>query len=173
MTFNPNSIHLLEERELGADVTDVTFSSLANRNPDHRILRLYMTIVNPTISTSDYYLVINGHVIFTDYHSNAISASNGGTNFARVNAPRIIDSVPPSPDGIFYGYTDIIYNLNFDLVRWISMNIKGNAFPIGFINYAGMYNNFFNPVNSITVHSTVVDAIGAGSKFKLFRASTI
>lgn len=171
MTFIPNSIHLLEEQTVGANTTDVIFFHLFNRNPDSRMLRLYMAIVNPTVSTSDYYLVINGDYTFSNYHSNALSASDGSFNFARVNAPRIIDGVQPNER--FYGYTDIMFNANFTLCRWISMNVRSTAFPIGFINYAGTYNNFFGALDSIRVHSTTVGAIGTDSNFKLFRVSTI
>jgi hypothetical protein len=177
MTFIPNVIHLLAEQTVGASpVTDVAFSNLHedfSHSPGDRMFRLSMAVGNPTVSVSDYLIFFAGDTTITNYNSNALSAANGVTDFTRVNTPRIINAVPASEK--FCSSTDIMFNDSLGLIRWISMNVRGDTFPIGFTNYAGTYNIVgpFTDLFSITIHSTTVDAIGTGSIFRLYRVSPI
>jgi hypothetical protein len=176
MAYIPHAMQLLAEQKVSGNVTDVTFSNLHehfSHSPEDRMFRLSMSVINVTGSASDYLIFFAGDTTITNYHSNALSAANGVTDFTRVNTPRIINAVPASPNGMFYGNTDIMFNDSLGLIRWISMNIRRSSFPIGFVNYAGTYDvvGTFTDLFSITIHSTTVNAIGNDSIFRLFRIS--
>jgi hypothetical protein len=184
MAFTPHVMQLLSEQTVVADTTAVIFSNLhyetaSPANLNDRFYRLYYEVKNPTASTSDYHIYFNGDTTNTHYESQAMSAFGGGTNFARTVpvAPRIIDGVIASPNGLFYGYTDIIFNTNFGLPKYISLNVRGIGTAMGFINYAG---TLIGPpiapgigLNTIEIHSSIALAIGAKSRFRLYRVSSI
>jgi hypothetical protein len=183
MTFIPNVMHLLAEQTVGIATTAVIFSNLhygtSPASLNDRLYRIYYEVRNPTVSTSDYHIYFNGDTTNTDYESQALSAFSGGTNFARTVpvAPRIIDGVIASPNGIFYGYVDIIFNSTHGSPRYISRNTRGIGVAIGFINYAGVYTG--PPIgpgvglNTIEIHSSIALAIAVKSKFRLYRVSSI
>lgn len=185
MTYLPHVMHLLAEQTVQlATTTSVTFSNLHYEtdtppNLDDRLYRLYYEVRNPTASTSDYHIYFNGKTTNTDYESQALGAFGGGTNFARTipQAPRIIDGVIAAPNGIFFGYTDILFHDNFQGPKYISMNSRGMAGATGFINYAGTYIGVpiapGNGITSIEIHSSIANAIDIHSRFRLYRVSPI
>jgi hypothetical protein len=177
MTFIPNSVGLLAEQETVGAVTDVTFSNLNIVND--RLYRIYMEVENPTVSTSNYHIYFNGDVVATNYWSNILYAANGSTNFVSVNEPRIVSNVLNAANGgVFYGYTDIIFNEYYGFCKWISMNVINMGNNIGFANYAGttvisIPMTTIGGITDITIHSTIANAIATGSKFSLYRVSPI
>jgi hypothetical protein len=184
MTFLPNIMHLLAEQTVGVVSTSVTFSDLHYEtglppNLDDRLYRLYYEVRNPTVSVSDYHIYFNGDTTNANYESQAIAANGGATNFARTvpQAPRIIDGVIAFPNGIFFGYTDIIFNSNLQRVKYISMNSRGVGAAIGFINYAGANTGPAivpgTGIFSIEIHSSIANAIDIHSRFRLYRISPI
>jgi hypothetical protein len=171
MAYIPNAIHLLAEQETVGNVTDVTFSNL-DINTD-RMYMLYSEVQNAQALASNYQIFFNGDVTVAHYNSNILQAVNGATNFARFNEPRIVSSIATTPHGFFYGYTDLMFNADFNVARWISMNTIGDNTNMGFINYAGTYDTFITNITSITIHSTTASAIAPGSRFRLYRVSPI
>jgi hypothetical protein len=171
MTFIPNSLELLTEQEVVGNVTDVTFPNL-DINTD-RMYTLYSEVANGQGAGSNYQIFFNGDTTVVNYNSNILSAIGGATNFARFNEPRIVSSVAATPHGFFYGYTDIMFNADFNVARWISMNTIGDDTNMGFVNYAGTYDTAILNITNITIHSTTANAIATGSRFRLYRVSPI
>jgi hypothetical protein len=177
-------MHLLAEQLVGVVSSSVTFSNLHYETLvpiaiDDRLYRLYYEVRNPTASASDYHIYFNGDTNDANYESQTIGVKGGASNFTRTFpiAPRIIDGVSAYPNGIFFGYTDIIYNSTFGHVKYISMNSRGVAGAIGFINYAGVDTGpAIAPglgITSIEIQSSIVGAIDIHSRFRLYRVSPI
>jgi len=152
------------EVEVSSDCDYVDFTGLDGNSAWFYVL--FATIKNPTASGSAYHLYVNGDTTDTNYYCQYITGNGTNVTPARVNEPiigyvpagnRVYDivNISKDPDGYFRYYV----NTN----RYSSSSIQVQI-------QAGVKTATIDNITSLRVQANVSNAIGAGSKFILFKA---
>jgi len=153
----------IAEIELTGDVDYVPFENLDGNNA--WFYMLYFTIKNPTTSNVKYYLFVNNDTNTANYYSQGILASAGNVTASREEEPIIAHATPE--EATFcqisitkdpFGYFRAFSFANFDAANIIKLEIISVCYSLTIDN-----------ITSLRIQSSVANAIGANSKFILFR----
>ena len=153
----------IAEIETSGNVNYVPFENL-NGNEDWFYM-LYFTIKNPTTSDVKYYIFVNNDTDVTNYYTQGLIIAAGGTTASRIEEPIIAHVVPEEsvfcqanitkdPNGYFRAFSFV----NFDAFNVIKFEITSIC-----------NTQTIDNITSLTIQSSVANAIGASSKFILFR----
>jgi len=154
----------IAEMETSGSVNYVPFENLDGNNA--WFYMLYFTIKNPTSNDVKYYIFVNNDTDVTNYYTQGLIIAANGTTASRIEEPIIAHAAPEEaafcqanitkdPNGYFRAFSFV----NFDAFNVIK-------FEIASICNTQTIDN----ITSLTIQSSVANAIGAGSKFLLFRA---
>ncbi len=153
----------ISEVNVSSNTTYVDFTGL-DGNSDW-FYKLFAVVKNPTGSSTRYNLFVNGDTTLTNYYSQSLTANGSSTSAGRVNESTV-SYARGNTETLFA--TDITKDPSgyFRFTSYGSREISN--LPVVTI-WAGMKTATITNITSLRVQANVSNAIGAGSKFILYR----
>jgi len=152
----------IREIEVKTDTTTVTITELdVNRD---RAYLLIIIIKNPTGSTSNYYLFVEGDTILTNYYTQYLDCDGTAIGAGRWNMPNI--AVVHAGDNALL---EVL--LTRDVDGYARFTSRINRRPAASIRITIQFGAKTAPVTNITridIVSAVTNAIGVGSKILIY-----
>jgi len=157
---------VLAEVEVASDCDYVDFTGL-DINRDWFYI-FFITIKNPTESSSDYYLFVEGDTTLANYYSQRISGDGTNVYLIRTNNPRILWNTVEA------GRKEASCFLTVQRTPGEYLHAISNAaIKVGSVimveNFAVSKTASVSNITQIRISSSISGAIGAGSKFILAR----
>jgi len=158
-----NVMEKIAEVEVSSDTDYVEFTGLDGNSAWFYVL--FASIKNPTSNNSEYYLFVNEDTTTTNYYTQSIYANGTTIATTNVNLPRLghctsgkslIANVTISKDAADY----------FRAISLCNRESPTNLYPhLNFIAKSATITN----ITSLRIQAETASAIGAGSKFILFK----
>jgi len=153
----------ITEVEVDSDCTYIDFTGL-DGNTDWFYI-IYGTLYNPTDSDSDYCLFVEGDYTITNYYRQFIYADDTTIAAARHN----VTSFCYLPSGFSNFFHLHITKDALNYFRYYSYVNRLIAVGVQLVILTGMKIDTITNITQLRIQSTVTNAIGAGSKFVLFK----
>jgi len=153
----------VSEVDVSSDCTYVDFTGLDGNSA--WFYKLFATVKNPTGSSTNYFLFVNGDTTETNYYSQCIHGNGTNVTAARYNNPVIVNiaggdkalcetTITKDNDGYFRYFCSV----SRDPASAVKLTIRNGSKTATITN-----------ITSLRVQTSVSNAIGAGSKFILFK----
>ena len=154
---------LLAEYEVtGAAVTQIDFTGLDINS--HKSYMVDIECKNQFALVSSIYMLINGDMTITNYWNNLLYATTNASS-GRTNNPTIASMQPSSPGAAKVSiFRDIDGN-----VRAISNAIEGAPSILNVLHFSYAKIASVTNITRLTFASAVANAIGIGSKIRIYR----
>jgi len=152
------------EVNVSSDTTYVEFTNLDGNSA--WFYKLLTNIKNPTANNSNYYIYVNGDTTNTNYYNEYFVANGGGIDYNRVNNPAMGWTIA-NDRGLF---DTVITRDPAGYFRWFSSLSSGTGSGVRVLIRAGSKIATITNITSLRIQAQYSNAIGAGSKFILFKA---
>ncbi len=153
----------IAEVNVSSDTTYVDFTSL-DGNTDWFYM-IYGILKNPTDSESNYYIFVESDYTTTNYYRQYLLASSSTVSGGRNNMPAYC-ALPSGNSNYFTLYITKDVSGYF---RFINLVNRKSASSIEAIFTVGAKTSTITNITQLRIQSSVSNAIGAGSKFALFK----
>lgn len=155
--------NLLAEYEVtGSAVTQIDFTGLDIKT--HKSYQIEVEIINPTASSTSLKFCINGDTTNTNYYTQEIVAGSTSLSAQRSNAPYIGYTLAGK-----YGYSNGFISLVNGYLKANIYENRHDATSVNIAQYSIVKTATVTNITQITLISTIANAIGVGSKVRIYR----
>lgn len=159
----PNLMEKVAEVEVSSDCTYIDFDNLDGNSA--WFYMLFATIKNPLTSDVALYLFVNNDTNNSNYYTQNSVADGTTASASRSNTASILWI--PAGEGAF-----AVVEITKDMLGYFRFISRGNdhlSSSVRWVGRAGIYVNTITNITSLRVQVSASNAIGAGSKFILFK----